>query len=138
MLKTEDDNDIFSGNSGGDTGEAPEIKMLTARRAEGEARHRVEATRGGWLRRGAQAHPWSHPQRTQGPRGKVTGSKLLLQSQPWERLEGFSHRGPSRTCQDPNLMSATFSSRWELCKLGTHGIPVGRSGRLKRPTGRLV
>lgn len=37
MLETEDDNDIFSGNSGGDTGEAPEIKMLTA----GEPRGRL-------------------------------------------------------------------------------------------------
>lgn len=46
MLETEDDNDIFSGNSGGDTGEAPEIKMLTA----GEPRGRLVTV---WRRREA-------------------------------------------------------------------------------------
>ena len=133
VLKTADDNDTFSGNSGGDAGGAPEIKILTAGEPRGGSSPHGGEKRGLAQERGAPAQPWSHPQRTQDPRGEVTGSKLLLQSQPWERLEKFSHRGPSRTCQDPNLISATFSSRWELCKLGTHGIPVGRSARLRGP-----
>ena len=70
MLETEDDNDTFSGNSGGDAGGAPEIKMLRTGEPRGGSSLRGGDKRGWAQETGAQAHPWPHPERTRGPKVK--------------------------------------------------------------------